>query len=115
MDLLDEIPASEWQFWEREYLRVFRMIGMDLVNLTAGGDGTSGWIVTPETRAKISAAHMGVLKGPCSPEVRANMSAAQRGATRSPAQRAANEARRGVPWSAARRAAFENGKGINPV
>lgn len=39
MELLDEVPDSEWQFWEQEYIRVFQAIGIRLVNGTDGGDG----------------------------------------------------------------------------
>jgi hypothetical protein len=38
LEILDEIPDSEWEFWEREYIRVFRAIGIHLTNGTAGGD-----------------------------------------------------------------------------
>lgn len=39
-DNLDEVPVSQWQFWEREYIRVFRVIGMPLTNQCDGGEGT---------------------------------------------------------------------------
>lgn len=57
LEVLDEVPALEWEFWEREYIRVFRMVGFSLTNLTDGGDGISG--VTERTRAKMSAARKG--------------------------------------------------------
>lgn len=56
LEILDEVPESQWQFWEREYIRVFKAIGMDLVNTTEGGDGVTQ---TPEIRKKIGTA----LKG----------------------------------------------------
>jgi hypothetical protein len=74
MELLDTVPVSEWQFWEREYIRVFRALGMNLVNSTDGGDGVSGEVLarlsqsmrgnkfglghrhTPEAREKIGLA-----------------------------------------------------------
>ncbi len=56
MDLLDEVPRAQWQFWEREYIRLFRMIGVPLTNGTEGGDGG---VPTPEVRAKIKAKAMG--------------------------------------------------------
>ena len=37
LEILDEVPMQEWEFWEREYIRVFRAIGFDLVNLSDGG------------------------------------------------------------------------------
>lgn len=39
MEILDEVPESEWMFWEREYIRVFRAIGIPLLNHTLGGEG----------------------------------------------------------------------------
>lgn len=59
LEILDEVPDSEWQFWEREYIRVFRAIGFNLTNLTAGGDGVVGHKHSPEARAKIGAIHRG--------------------------------------------------------
>lgn len=37
LEVLDEVPKSQWQFWEREYIRVFRAIGFDLTNVAPGG------------------------------------------------------------------------------
>ena len=63
-----------------------------LHNLTNGGDGTSGCIHSPETRAKMSAAHKGKKNHnygkTLSPETRAKISAATKGKTRSPETRA---------------------------
>lgn len=59
MELLDEVPVTEWQFWEREYVRVFRAIGLKLTNLTAGGEGRNGDKVSSATRLKMSIAHSG--------------------------------------------------------
>lgn len=44
---------------EVERIDQFRRIGLTLCNLTDGGDGTSGWIKTPEWRAKVGRAHRG--------------------------------------------------------
>lgn len=59
MELLDEAPVAEWQFWEREYIRVFRAIGIKLTNLTEGGDGSLGHQASTETRQKMRASHKG--------------------------------------------------------
>lgn len=50
LEVLDEVPRPQWKFWEREYIRVFRAIGINLVNGTDGGDGV---VPTPETREKM--------------------------------------------------------------
>lgn len=38
MEVLDEVPNSQHEFWEREYIRVFRALGMRLVNTDDGGN-----------------------------------------------------------------------------
>lgn len=38
VEILDEVPEYQWEFWEREYIRVFTAIGFDLTNHTEGGD-----------------------------------------------------------------------------
>lgn len=60
---------------ERERIDQLRRLGLQLTNLTDGGDGTSGWLKSPEWRAKVGAAHRGKV---VSPEVRAKISAAVR-------------------------------------
>jgi group I intron endonuclease len=42
LEVLEEVPMAEWQKIEKEYIRVFRMVGMNLVNDTEGGDGVMG-------------------------------------------------------------------------
>ena len=37
--ILDEIPTSEWRFWEMHYIALFKSWGLRLVNGTDGGDG----------------------------------------------------------------------------
>lgn len=37
LEILDEVPDSQWSFWEREYIRVFRALGMNLTNISEGG------------------------------------------------------------------------------
>lgn len=67
LELLDEVPFADWVFWEREYIRVFRAIGIRLVNGTDGGEGCGsgenhpsfGYKHTPEAIEKISAASTG--------------------------------------------------------
>jgi len=38
--ILDEVPKSEWQYWEKFYISLFKTLGFNLVNYTNGGDGT---------------------------------------------------------------------------
>jgi len=65
MEILDEVPESQWQFWEREYIRVFRAIGVELTNQLDGGEGGptfKGRKHSKETREKIAAANLGKKK-----------------------------------------------------
>lgn len=79
MELLDEISVSRWQFWEQEYIRVFRSIGVRLLNLSEGGESPmSGKTHSLEAKEKIRLA--GIRRKP-SLESRLNMSRAQRGNT----------------------------------
>lgn len=61
---------------EREVIAAMRGIGMRLANLTDGGEGAPGRVLSSEARSKISAAHRGRKH---SPEHVANQAAALRG------------------------------------
>jgi hypothetical protein len=39
--ILDEIPNSEWQFWEKHYISLYKSLGFNLVNSDEGGFGMS--------------------------------------------------------------------------
>lgn len=39
--ILDEVPINNWQFWEMFYISLFKTFGFDLLNYTAGGDGST--------------------------------------------------------------------------
>lgn len=59
LEVLDEIPTTQWKFWEREYIRIFRALGFRLTNLSDGGDGQEGYHHTEETKKKISEKNTG--------------------------------------------------------
>jgi hypothetical protein len=40
--IVDEVPESEWEFWEQHYISLFRSWGFKLTNLTLGGVGAVG-------------------------------------------------------------------------
>ena len=99
-----------------------------LRNLTDGGDGTSGAVHSPETRAKLSAASKGrklsaearakvsaAASNP-SPETRAKMSAALKGRKHSPEHRAKISAavRNQSPETRAKRSAALKGRPLSP-
>lgn len=109
LEVLDEVPASEWEFWEQEYIRVFRMVGCNLLNALPGGEGLpSGFVFSEKTRENMRKAQTGRRH---SEETKEKMRAwsrlnnpmrGRKGQTL--AQMAAHEASRGIPkgkWSAA--------------
>lgn len=57
LEILQEVPKTEWQLWERAWIKASRKIGMDLTNATDGGEGLSN--PSPSTREKMSAAKIG--------------------------------------------------------
>lgn len=77
-DLTEEEAFEVEKFYIKEYGR--RNLGTgNLVNLTDGGEGLSGHIVSEETRNKISEANKGKMKPPCSEEQRTKISEACKG------------------------------------
>lgn len=50
--LIDRVPHSEWQFWEKHYISLYRSWGFKLTNLTDGGDGAAGCKKNPESIKK---------------------------------------------------------------
>lgn len=84
LEILEEVPVAGWEAVEREYIRVFRMVGMNLTNNTDGGEGSSGILVSRETRERIGKASKGRI---VSEETRAKISITGRGKKRSPEQR----------------------------
>jgi hypothetical protein len=57
---------------EQERISQLRIVGVRLCNMTDGGDGTSGWVKTPEWRENVGSAHRGKV---VSKETRAKISA----------------------------------------
>jgi group I intron endonuclease len=51
LEILDVIPFSEWSFWEKYWIGLFKSWGFNLYNLTNGGDGGN---YGPESNRKIS-------------------------------------------------------------
>lgn len=136
MVTLREVSEVDGSAAEIKYIRIAReSLGMNLVNATDGGEGTSGWIPstetraaigaaakargshTPEHRAKIRAGMLGKNRGPHTSEHRAKNSAARRGVKRAPrtpehraALRAAMMGREITPGARAKISAALRGK-----
>lgn len=82
MEILDVVPDTEADFWEREYIQNFRERGFDLTNITPGGNtGPSrlGHKHSPEARRKIGAGWRGKKRPPFSAEWREKISLAKKG------------------------------------
>jgi len=39
IEIIDEVPKNNWQFWETYWISQFKNWGFDLINYTEGGDG----------------------------------------------------------------------------
>lgn len=53
IELLDEVRYEDWIFWEQYWIFQLKSWGVNLTNLTKGGDGISGYKHTIETRQKL--------------------------------------------------------------
>jgi len=80
-EIVTSVLESELS-WEESGLREifhiahYRSLNCGLTNMTDGGEGALGAVCTPETRDKMSAAHLGKIH---SPESKVKMSAWQKG------------------------------------
>lgn len=93
---------------ERYLIASFRALGVALCNFTDGGEGSSGWVPSAETRAQMSSSHKGHVH---SAEHRAKIGAAANGHTNFlghthtiEAKAKMSTAHKGVPKSSAHRA-----------
>jgi hypothetical protein len=83
---LEENLTEEQAFIaEKQYIVLLKGLGYSLVNMTDGGEGTSGWIPSEETRRKLSIASKGRKH---SIETKASLSKAHTGKKLSPEHKA---------------------------
>jgi len=102
--LLEACDRSMLNEAECFYIAYFRSLGIPLLNLTDGGEGTLGHHHSEEYKARSSAVRRGRH---ASPETRAKMSASHRGKTNSDQSRQKiSEAKRGKKWNTERRMKF---------
>jgi hypothetical protein len=59
---LVDVVENDWEFWEEYWITNIKMLGIDLLNHTNGGEGMYGYIPTQETREKWSKAFKGRKK-----------------------------------------------------
>ncbi len=60
MNILDEVPIEEWEFWEQHYISLYKSWGINLTNSTNGGDCITQ---TKEIKDKIAKALLGNKNG----------------------------------------------------
>lgn len=53
IELIDVVPESEWQFWEKYWISQIKTWGFNLTNSTDGGDGLDGFKHSKETIEKL--------------------------------------------------------------
>lgn len=41
LEIIDEVEMSEWPFWEKHYISLYKSFGFNLLNVTEGGEGSS--------------------------------------------------------------------------
>lgn len=63
IDIIDEVSESSVNFWEKHYISLYKSWGINLTNMTDGGDGYSSSYFTPEIRKKISNNQSGEKNG----------------------------------------------------
>ena len=61
LEIIDEVTVNDWVFWEMYWIEQMHSWGFDLKNMTKGGEGTYGRIVSEETKKKMSNAKKGKI------------------------------------------------------
>jgi len=59
--LIDQVKSSEWKFWEKYYISLFKTWGFKLENLNNGGGGPEVYL--KETKLKMSLNRIGKYNG----------------------------------------------------
>lgn len=72
--ILEEVPQEEWILAEQEWIAHYRSLGIDLTNLTDGGDGTIGYVADPLVTARRAEMLRGVTRKPHSEETKLKIS-----------------------------------------
>lgn len=59
IEVIDEVPEEEWQFWEEYWISQLKSWGFQLTNLTIGGDGGNGYKHTSDSKKKMRRSKIG--------------------------------------------------------
>lgn len=79
LTVLDEVPSSQQNFFERAYIKAYRESGADLTNHTDGGDGGATTLGRKRPRHECERIRERLVGVPKSPSHRAALSAALKG------------------------------------
>lgn len=59
VEILEEVPSENWQFYEKYWISQFRAWGFKLINLTDGGEGSEGYKHSLKSRNKMRKSKLG--------------------------------------------------------
>lgn len=59
ISIIDVVPISEWQYWEKYWIEQFKQWGFNLTNQTEGGDGGQGYKHTDLAKNKMRKSKLG--------------------------------------------------------
>jgi hypothetical protein len=59
INVIDEVPEEEWEFWEQYWISQFTSWGFNLTNLTSGGQGGNGYKHTIDSKKKMRKSKLG--------------------------------------------------------
>lgn len=59
INIIDEVPEEEWEFWEEYWISQFKSWGFNLTNLTKGGEGGNGYKHTDDSKRKMRKSKLG--------------------------------------------------------
>jgi predicted DNA-binding protein YlxM (UPF0122 family) len=59
IEIIDEVPEEEWEFWEQYWISQFKTWGFKLINATNGGDGSNGYKHSEKSKRKMRRSKLG--------------------------------------------------------
>jgi hypothetical protein len=59
IEIIDEVPEEEWQFWEQYWISQFKTWEFKLLNATNGGDGANGYKHAEHSKKKMRKSKLG--------------------------------------------------------